>query len=454
MNRKISIIALTLILLLVPVSSVFADNAPLDPGVSIGQDSTKPDSVQWLFPNGFIYYIDDEGAVIELDWENVDANSTTAPVEGVVSISETGGIDGQQICGGGNGFEECQTPTDSVILYYPEDLTPGMLGFPIDTGATGYQNDCTKAGNNCEKVEENVQNGGTFTPTNSPNAVVIKAGTQEFFYIPFGMGCDPVNMAYCVDWKADGSITVVRYGEGPDRKEISNIQFWHTEYDLGPQPDPTGNCPDVWVSPGVITASAEQIAPTAALVIGQDPSENGVTLEWHITVEPTVVTFQKWEVIYREVVACMENSPTYSPDNGSCGDDNCGCPTGLHAIIREIWGCKDKEKIYQEGLGDLIAGASLKPGSRAWIEGELKAAYPGARLINPDWAFDVTPECGWLDKVCTMVFSLDIPAADPGWYDIQLKGQTQGTLASPPRSFDVTTGSFGVFLIDNFAMTQ
>lgn len=466
------------LLILALFTPVFASgeggDLPPDPGVGTEQNETKSGTTQWVLPYGFTYFIDDEDGNIELDWGQIDLENTAGPVGGIIPMTGLGGENDAGICGAGAGFGGCQTQNNpgGGSLFFPEDLTPEMLNFPPDTGGVGYHNDCSKTSNNCQKEEGNdVKNGGTFWPTNLPDVVVIKAGPNEFFYIQHQMACDPASMAYCVTWNGDGSITVVRIGSGPNRKEISNIQFWHTDHDLTPQPDTSGNCPGVWVSPGIITVSAEQIAPNAAVVIGQDPGEEGVTLEWHVRLNPTMITYQKWEVQEYIITGCVENDPNGNqnryghghdedwPNGGyqhryGCGHHNCGCPDNWHPVAQEVYSCQDYYKTYTEGMGELSPGASLQLDSRAWIEGELAAAYPGAHLINPDWSFGTPPDCIWDGDVCTMDFSLSIPVTDPGWYDIRLEGQTAGTQVSPPRSFEVVAGEFGVYLMDSSAIAQ
>ena len=102
----------------------------------------------------------------------------------------------------------------------------------------------------------------------------------------------------------------------------------------------------------------------------------------------------------------------------------------------------------------LVAGARLSLDSRAWITGELASAYPGAGLIHPDWGIEGLTECGWAGDTCVITFTGTLATADPGWYDITLTGSTSGTLATPPRSFDDVGGTFGVFMLDNTALTQ
>lgn len=451
-NRMLAGGILALILVLAFITPVFAegedDEVPPDPGVGAAQDETKTQTILWVLPHGYAYYIDDEAGNIDLDWLNVDLENTSAPVEGVIPLT------GLSVCGDGTGLGSCTQQVVIVPYLRYEDLNPIRLGFPPDTGPKGYQNDCTKAGNNCQKFENNVKNGGTFRPTNNPNVVVIKAGQGEFYFVPDWMICDPVTMAYCVDWNGDGSVTVVRIGEGSSRQEISNIQFWNLIYDpFGPDEefeiDPTLNCPDVFVSPGIITVSAEQIAPTAAVVLGQDLEENGVTVEYHISIDPTIVQYQRWELLRKEKTACIEGVENTADYMEMCGQTNCDCPNGWHATFRDVYGCQDKQKAFTEELVEVHPGASLTDDSRAWIESELAAAYPGAHLLNPDWRFNTEAECQWTGGTCSIDFTLTIPAVDPGWYDIKLEGVTAGTLASPPRSFEINVGQFGVYLIDS-----
>jgi len=218
----------------------------------------------------------------------------------------------------------------------------------------------------------------------------------------------------------------------------------------GGGPLPSSDCGDVWVTPGEISASAQKISPNFAVVVGQDPEENGVTIEWQINIQPTTVSYEKWKIVGHRHLACVENDPGDHSNNGN--DDD--CPRGWHSVIEHIWACSVSTKTYKESVNSLIAGASLQLNSRAWIEGELASAYPGASLQHPDWGLAQTPSCVWVDDTCTWTFTGKIPVEDPGWYDIKLSGLTAGTRVSPSRSFEIVAGEFGVYLMDNTAMTQ
>ncbi len=219
----------------------------------------------------------------------------------------------------------------------------------------------------------------------------------------------------------------------------------------GGGPLDSGNCGDVWVTPGSISATAQQIAPKYAVVLNQDPDENGVTIEWHISIAPTTVSYEKWKIIGHRHVACVEDDRKNGNNNKDHDDP---CPHGWHQVIEHIWACTVTTKTYKEGIDQLVAGASLTLDSRAWINGELASAYPGARLQHPDWGIAQDPTCAWNGDLCTWTFTAKIPVLDPGWYDIKLSGQTAGTRVSPARSFEITAGEFSVFLLDNTAMTQ
>lgn len=99
-----------------------------------------------------------------------------------------------------------------------------------EVGSSGYHNDCDSS-SDCEKVEGgalgNVNSVGVGQTFNyDADVVIIKAGTEEFYFTPDSNDCDALVDTYCVTWNGDGTITIVRNLEGPDDKDISNIQFW------------------------------------------------------------------------------------------------------------------------------------------------------------------------------------------------------------------------------------
>ncbi len=132
----------------------------------------------------------------------------------------------------------------------PTDEDPDELGLP-DPGVNGFYGDeCEKPGNTCEKNEDagEVKDGGTFTPTVTPNVVVIKAGNEEFIFSPSGPDCNMVvgGDPYCVKFDGDSVVVEVntcyelvgKDGNCKSAKEISNIQFWLTGETPPPPPPP------------------------------------------------------------------------------------------------------------------------------------------------------------------------------------------------------------------------
>ena len=137
---------------------------------------------------------------------------------------------------------------------------------------------------------------------------------------------------------------------------------------------PTSDCGSVWVTPGNISVNASQIAPKNAVVINQDPDENGVTIEWNISISPTTVSYEKWKIVGHRMVACVENDhgnrngsghdddPDGEQNRYGCGHNNCGCPNGWGPVIEHIWACQVTEKTYKESIDTLVAGRILDIG--------------------------------------------------------------------------------------------
>jgi hypothetical protein len=208
---------------------------------------------------------------------------------------------------------------------------------------------------------------------------------------------------------------------------------------------PNSYCGDVTVTPGIISLSTKKNTPAFPVVVGQDPNDEGVTIEYTIALQPTVVTYEKWQMIGHRFITCSENTETDDPNNYGL---EYTCPNGWHPIIEHFWGCSIKEKYYKEDFNNLDAGISLTSGSRNWILGELAHAFPNARLMNPNWSYGVNSGCVWQGEVCVMNFALNFQVTDPGYYDIVIQGTTTGSKASPPRSFEINSGQVGVFLVD------
>ena len=432
MIRKIISISITLILLLAPVSSVFAkdngngngngkgngtsttdttgrvDTAPPDPGIGPVQEPTKSSTVMWVLPYGASYYVDDADGDIQLDWLGVYLTSTKAPVEGVIPITGSGGVDTAPPDPGVSSGQDT-TKTEAIKWVLPHGDT-----FIIDGEEVNIVLDWESL---------------NITDTRQP-------GSGSVLFIGIGGSVDQTgtDSTSCNDGTGRGNCN--NNGNGSN----------------GGGPLHSDNCGGVWIAPGAITATAKQIAPNFAVIVGQDPDENGVTVEYNVSIAPTVVSYEKWTLIGLRKVACAEDDKVTG--NGKKKDPSDDCPLGWHQVVEHIWACTVKERVYQEGIDELIAGASLKLESRNWITNELAVAYPGAILKHPDWGFAAQPDCTWSGDLCTWRFTFKIPVVDPGWYDIRLDGVTAGTKSSPARSFEVVAGQFGVYLLDNTALTQ
>ena len=214
------------------------------------------------------------------------------------------------------------------------------------------------------------------------------------------------------------------------------------------------DCGGAWVRPGNISATGQQKAPAHAVVVGQDPEATGATIEWTIRIEPTAVIYEDWQLIGHRHVACVEGDLDENGNGNIYDPGDAACPHGWHAVIEHIYGCVEEHEYFREGINDLNAEISLTQDSREWIQNELAAAYPGASLINPEWSYGISPNCTWIGDACFWNFTANIPVTDPGFYNIKLTGTTVGTNAYMPRGFDLNVGEFGVYMIDNTALTQ
>ena len=216
-------------------------------------------------------------------------------------------------------------------------------------------------------------------------------------------------------------------------------------------------CDTAWLDPGKIIATAEKVAPEYPVVVGQDPNDTGVYLSYSLTIEPTILYYEKWGKI-AQVQACVNDENPEDilevdceiKQNGTvqCNDQGT-CPDGYSKQNTQLWGCKVEQKEYRENIETITPMASLTAVSRDWILGTLSGMYPGAYLQHPVWGFDTATHCSWESNTCYWTYSGgSIPVVDPGWYDMKLMGITGGTKVTPPRSFNFELGQFGVFLID------
>ncbi len=182
-------------------------------------------------------------------------------------------------------------PVDQTVVDPETDL-----GLP-DAGVNGFHNDECAASGTCEKTSVDVSDGGTFDfdgssdpnvidpdsgkVIGSPEVIVVKAGTSEFVIAhdePFFRLCDSAVDAYCAKWWDDGTVTVQRFGESSDRKDISHIEFWDLAGDENSVPGctdalATNYNPDATVDNGTCEYPPEEIPGCMdVLAVNYDPS--------------------------------------------------------------------------------------------------------------------------------------------------------------------------------------
>jgi hypothetical protein len=132
----------------------------------------------------------------------------------------------------------------------------------------------------------------------------------------------------------------------------------------GATPPPPIQCPEPRVIPGAITFSGSKTAPNYPLVIGQDPTQRGVDLQFSASVAPTVYITYDLEPEY----ACVD-----SP--GAPGGDGCGRDEEAQQVG---WFCREVRQEFPECVASARGAASLSQESRNWILHELSNRYPGA----------------------------------------------------------------------------
>jgi len=224
-------------------------------------------------------------------------------------------------------------------------------------------------------------------------------------------------------------------------------------------------CEDAWVTPGLISLAATKDAPTNALVVSQDPSHYGVDLTWVVRVFPTTFNYEVWEQVPYEDI---------DPGNGKCKHENAECKInhsgkpccpGLVCVdfnphsgngkcrvdmYALPWVCTVETIPFPEEVVTVSPAAILTEASTNWIIGPLSLAYPGSYLKHAAWGFQAGELCAWEGDVCVwMHHEAQVPTSDPGIYDLSVTGLTSGTQISPPRTFSLVGGQFGVYLLDN-----
>jgi len=138
------------------------------------------------------------------------------------------------------------------------------------------------------------------------------------------------------------------------------------------------------------------------------------------------------------------------PNDGQCcSDSSNGCD---HWRIQTGWRCVEHvERIPDPILMEYLRGtADLHETSIEWIESDLAGKYPGARVRHPHWNVNgVGSPYFTADQRCIVDALVHFSFEDPGYYDVEVHGQTAGTIYTPPRSFSyVMEDPQAVYLMD------
>jgi hypothetical protein len=109
-------------------------------------------------------------------------------------------------------------------------------------------------------------------------------------------------------------------------------------------------------------------------------------------------------------------------------------PDGVWNTVRELVGvdCVRTVRFYPEAVKSLSASSAISPASRQWIETDLAAYYPGAKVLQP--SLSLVPGQGVYVAACSAEGTchaqadlLRVPFLDPGIHLLDLVVETAGT---------------------------
>jgi len=226
-----------------------------------------------------------------------------------------------------------------------------------------------------------------------------------------------------------------------------------------PTPPPPVICPAPSIAFENVYASGEKVAPPKPVVIGQDPEKRGADVELRVTIPPVIFTWYE---------ARTTNICEYTSDGNG---DGCPGPGSEYDQVIDMNGnetdwsyfmennlnweasieteCIQHVEIFPDYLNYASLKINLSSESRNWILIDLAQAYPGAELKRPDWEFSFQGP-GSMGGSSIVFWSQLIPNiqfADPGVYQMQVRGLTTGTLVSAPRPFALSLNEFTVDLL-------
>jgi hypothetical protein len=171
--------------------------------------------------------------------------------------------------------------------------------------------------------------------------------------------------------------------------------------------------------------------PPHPVVVGQGGS--GVTVRVQVTIPDWIL--RRWHREPKKV--CLPGTPepggiACTTEDGrpghiewrhgecqSCGDPSCqgGCPSGMCFVPY----CASEDERYAEYATGGTIRLSLRPSSIDWIQGELAARYPGARVYQAVWESPARV-AGLYDVggATAAILEARFPVRDPGYYDVQV----------------------------------
>jgi len=209
--------------------------------------------------------------------------------------------------------------------------------------------------------------------------------------------------------------------------------------EIPPPPDDVV-CPAPYITTGPISISGGsgdggKIAPPNPVVVGQDQERRGVDIQVSAHVPP---------VIYHYFVKVMHQEESCRRAGTGLGGGCSGHPgdPGYKSVVDVWYECEERTRSYTDRLASAHVSISLTQESRLWILTDLAQAYPGARLIHPDFGFSFSGGGAAWSKVIPR-----IQTADPGNYLVNVSVRTTGTPVSAPRSASAGLGQFLVELV-------
>jgi hypothetical protein len=195
-----------------------------------------------------------------------------------------------------------------------------------------------------------------------------------------------------------------------------------------PPPSPK-LCPDTAITVQQPTLLIQKTAPNNPLVVGQDTEERrGADVQVSVTIPPVIFTW--YEPIYEERDVCRDpgngQTPNCKQSESSKVDDGV---SGKEKVFKE---CRQHVEHLPDAVATLQATASLSAASKSWIQSKLGQTHYGAYVHQE--SFTLIPGIGTWSGGCdgggtcrATGTALRIPFADPGTFDLKLRGMTSGT---------------------------